>query len=233
MVPRTHLDSTGPVDKHHPVRLFQRAAKRMFDVAVSASALVVLSPLLAATAVAIRATMGSPVLFSHERPGRRERPFTLYKFRTRRSTRPGEVYFRTDEDRLTKLGRFLRSSSIDELPELWNVLRGDMSLVGPRPLLTEYLPRYSPEQHRRHEVRPGITGWAQVNGRQTAMFSKRLEHDVWYVDHWSLLLDVKILAMTVRDVFGSKGVIPGQNVDDVDDVGLTPDRPRKGDTDAP
>ncbi len=232
MVPRTHLDSTPRVDKHRRVKLFQRAMKRTFDVAVSATALVVLSPLLVGAAVAIRATMGSPVLYSAERPGFQERLFRIYKFRTMRATRPGEVYFRTDEERLTPLGRFLRSSSIDELPELWNVLKGEMSLVGPRPLLTEYLPRYTAEQHRRHDVRPGITGWAQVNGRQTAMFSKRLEFDVWYVDNWSLLLDLKILAMTVRDVFGAKGVIPGQNVDDVDDLGLTPDRPRKGDNHA-
>ena len=229
MVPRTHLDTTRRVDKHRQVKLFQRAVKRTFDVAVSATALVVLSPVMAAAAVAIRATMGSPVLYSAERPGYREKLFRIHKFRTMRATRPGEVYFRTDEERLTPLGRFLRSSSIDELPELWNVLKGEMSLVGPRPLLTEYLPRYTAEQHRRHEVRPGITGWAQVNGRQTAMFSKRLEYDVWYVDNWSLRLDLKILAMTVRDVFAAKGVIPGQNVDDVDDLGLTPDRPRKGD----
>ncbi len=229
MVP---LDSVGVVDKHPSVRLFQRATKRILDVAISATALVVLSPVLVATAAAVRATMGSPVIFSHRRPGRGERLFTLYKFRTMRAPREGEVYFRTDEDRLTKLGRFLRSSSIDELPELWNVLRGDMSLVGPRPLLTEYLERYSPEQRRRHEVRPGITGWAQVHGRQTSMFSKRLEHDVWYVDHWGLWIDLKILAMTVRDVFAASGVISGQNVDDVDDVGLTPDRPRNGGTHA-
>jgi len=212
--------------------LLQRALKRAMDVTLSASALGVLAPVLGATAVAIRATMGSPVLFAHKRPGLHGELFTLYKFRTMRAPREGEVYFRTDEERLTALGRFLRRSSIDELPELWNVLRGDMSLVGPRPLLTEYLERYTPEQNRRHEVRPGITGWAQVNGRQTIKFSKRLEHDVWYVDHWSVWLDFKILLMTVKDVFASSGVIPGQNVDDVDDVGLTPDRPRNGARDA-
>jgi sugar transferase EpsL len=208
--------------------LFQRAVKRAIDIAVSATALCTLSPLLAVTAAAVRAKMGSPVIFAHRRPGLHGEPFTLYKFRTMRAPREGEVYFRTDEDRLTQLGRFLRSSSIDELPELWNVLRGDMSLVGPRPLLTEYLERYTPEQHRRHDVRPGITGWAQVHGRQAIMFSKRLQYDVWYVDNWNLWVDLKILLMTVRDVFTSKGVIPGQNVDDVDDLGLTPDRPRNG-----
>lgn len=210
------------------MRFVQRAMKRAIDMTVSATGLCVLAPVLAATAAAVRLTMGSPVIFAHQRPGRGGKLFTLYKFRTMRAPREGEVYFRTDEERLTRLGRFLRSSSIDELPELWNVLRGDMSLVGPRPLLTEYLQRYTPEQHRRHEVRPGITGWAQVHGRQTVMFSKRLEYDLWYVDNWSLGVDLKILLMTARDVFLSKGVIPGQNVDDVDDVGLVPDRPRRG-----
>jgi lipopolysaccharide/colanic/teichoic acid biosynthesis glycosyltransferase len=202
--------------------------KRAFDVALSTTALVVLSPLVAVSAAAIRMTMGSPVIFAHERPGLEGKLFRLYKFRTMRAPRQGEaVWYRTDEDRLTRVGRFLRSSSIDELPGLWNVLRGDMSLVGPRPLLKEYLARYTPEQHRRHEVKPGITGWAQVHGRQTIRFSERLIYDVWYVDHWSLLLDLKIIAMTVLDVFRAKGVIPGQNVDDVDDLGLVPDRPNR------
>ena len=207
-------------------RLASRAIKRSFDLAGAAGGLVVLSPALLAAAAAIRVTMGSPVLFTHVRPGRDGKLFKLYKFRTMRapSERDRSVWFRSDEDRLTPLGRFLRSSSIDELPELWNVLCGDMSIVGPRPLLTEYLERYTPEQQRRHEVRPGITGWAQVHGRQAIKFSKRLEHDVWYVDHWSLWLDLRILAMTVRDVFVAKGVIPGQDVDDVDDLGLAPDR---------
>ncbi|MBL0219311.1 MAG: sugar transferase [Myxococcales bacterium] len=244
-----HLDSVSSVDKHRyrhavhsssrhlaravAVSLVQRAAKRALDIAVSATGLLVLAPLLAVTGAAVRVSMGSPVLFSHQRPGRDAKLFTLYKFRTMRAPRGGEqVYFRTDEDRLSPLGRFLRSSSIDELPELWNVLRGDMSLVGPRPLLAEYLERYTPEQQRRHEVRQGITGWAQVHGRQTVMFSKRLEYDLWYVDNWSLRVDLKILLLTVRDVLSSRGVIPGQNVDDVDDLGLVPDRPRHGGGDA-
>jgi lipopolysaccharide/colanic/teichoic acid biosynthesis glycosyltransferase len=197
------------------------AAKRAIDVAGAATALVALSPVLGAASVAVAATMGRPVFFRHTRPGLHGRPFTMFKLRTMRAPRPGEaVYFRTDEERLTPLGRFLRKSSIDELPELWNVLRGDMSLVGPRPLLMEYLPRYTPEQMRRHELRPGITGWAQVNGRQTIKFSERLGHDVWYVDHWSLGLDLRILAMTVGRVVQSEGVIPGQSVDEVDDLGL-------------
>ncbi|MCX5743414.1 MAG: sugar transferase [Proteobacteria bacterium] len=205
----------------------QGATKRAFDLAVSATALAALAPVIAGAALAVRASMGSPVLFSHVRPGKDGKLFTLFKFRTMRAPRADdkEIWFRSDEDRLTRVGRFLRSSSIDELPGLLNVLRGDMSLVGPRPLLKEYLARYTPEQHRRHAVRPGITGWAQVHGRQTIKFSKRIEYDLYYVDHWSLWLDLKILAMTVRDVFVAKGVIPGQNVDDVDDLGLVPDRP--------
>ncbi len=189
---------------------------------VAASGLATLSPLLGATALGIWATMGRPVLFKQVRPGRHGKPFILYKFRTMRAPRPGEgVYFRTDAERLTPLGRFLRRSSIDELPELWNVLKGEMSLVGPRPLLTEYLEKYTATQRRRHEVLPGITGWAQVNGRQAISFSKRLEHDVWYVDNWSLALDAKILGKTVLAVFRSAGVLPGQSVDDVDDLGLS------------
>jgi lipopolysaccharide/colanic/teichoic acid biosynthesis glycosyltransferase len=196
--------------------------KRAFDATAAAAGLVVLSPILAAAAGTVLATMGRPILWKHVRPGRDEKPFTMYKFRTMRPAAPGEVWFRTDADRLTPIGRFLRKTSIDELPELWNVVKGDMSLVGPRPLLLEYLPRYTSEQRRRHEVRPGITGWAQVNGRQSIKFSKRLEHDVWYVDHSSLWLDAKILAMTVKQsIFGS-GVYSGQNVDDVDDLGLAP-----------
>jgi sugar transferase EpsL len=199
-----------------------RAIKRLIDIAGSAAGLVALSPVLGTAAIAIAATMGRPVLFRHTRPGYKGRPFTMYKFRTMRPPREGEgVYFRTDGDRLTTLGRFLRATSIDELPELLNVLKGDMSLVGPRPLLTEYLAKYTPEQARRHDVRPGITGWAQVNGRQHSRFSQRLKNDVWYVDHWSLWLDAKIFALTALDVVRSRGVVSGQNVDDVDDLGLS------------
>lgn len=198
------------------------AAKRAIDVLGAGAGLVVLSPVLGGAALAIATSMGRPVLFKQTRPGYGGRPFTLLKFRTMRDPRPGEdVYFRTDEARLTPLGRFLRRSSIDELPALWNVLLGDMSLVGPRPLLLEYLDRYTPEQARRHDVKPGITGWAQVNGRQTIRFSQRLAYDVWYVDNWSLWLDVKILAMTLMRVLRSEGVIPGQSVDEVDDLGLS------------
>jgi sugar transferase EpsL len=146
----------------------------------------------------------------------------MCKFRTMRPARSGEVWFRTDEQRMTRVGRWLRRSSIDELPELWQVLRGEMSLVGPRPLLPEYLPLYTTEQARRHEVRPGITGWAQVQGRQTIPFSRRLALDVWYVDHFSLRLDLRILLLTIRDVVGTRGVLPGQDIDEIDDLGFAP-----------
>ncbi len=205
-----------------------RWLKRAFDVAASGAALVALSPVIGACAAAIRVTMGTPVLFRHERPGLDGKLFTLYKFRTMRAPRPGEgVWYRTDEERLTRLGHFLRSTSLDELPGLFNVLRGDMSLVGPRPLLKEYLPRYTPEQHRRHSVRPGITGWAQVHGRRAIKFSKRIEHDLWYIDNWSPWLDLEILALTVKGLFVDEGMIYGQTVEEVDDLGLVPDRPAK------
>jgi len=196
--------------------------KRLIDVVGSATGLVMLSPVLAAAAASVLATMGRPIFFCHDRPGLGGKAFKMCKLRTMRAARDGEVWFRTDEQRVTPVGRFLRWTSIDELPELWLVLKGDMSLVGSRPLLTEYLSRYTPEQARRHEMKPGITGWAVVHGRQTISFSKRLELDVWYVDNFSLWLDAKILALTVLDVFRSRGVITGQNVDDVDDLGLAP-----------
>lgn len=202
--------------------LLGQIAKRAVDIAGAATGLVLLSPVMAAAAGAIMMTMGRPVLWSHVRPGRDGKPFKMYKFRTMRPPAAGEVWFRTDAERLTRVGAALRKASIDELPGLFNVLRGEMSLVGPRPLLMEYLAKYTPEQNRRHEVRPGITGWAQVNGRQSIPFSKRLELDVWYIDHWSLALDAKILAMTVQQALFGSGVLSGQNVDDVDDLGLAP-----------
>jgi len=197
------------------------------DLVASAVALVVLAPLSAAIAIAVRWCLGAPVLFRQERPGLGGRPFRLVKFRTMRAPRPGEVWFRNDEERLTRLGRFIRKLSLDELPTLWNVLCGEMSLVGPRPLLMEYLPKYTSEQNRRHEVRPGITGWAQVNGRQTIPFSRRLELDVWYVDTLSPSLDMRILWLTVKGLVRPTAVIPGQDVDEVDDLGLSPDRDQK------
>jgi lipopolysaccharide/colanic/teichoic acid biosynthesis glycosyltransferase len=180
--------------------------KRVLDAAASAAALLLLSPLLAAVALAVRVNLGSPVLFRQERPGLHGRPFRLVKFRTMRDAVGADGTPLPDGERLTPFGRLLRASSLDELPELWNVLRGEMSLVGPRPLLMEYLPLYSPRQARRHDVRPGLTGWAQVNGRNAPSWKERLEMDVWYVEHRSFALDLRILLRTVGAVFTRRGV---------------------------
>jgi lipopolysaccharide/colanic/teichoic acid biosynthesis glycosyltransferase len=183
--------------------------KRAFDILCAAILLLLLSPLLIVTAAVIRMTMGSPVLFRQQRPGQGGKPFTILKFRTMRDARRRDGTLLDDGERLTGLGGALRASSIDELPELWNVLRGDMSLVGPRPLIMEYLPRYSPEQARRHDVRPGITGWAQVNGRNALSWDEKFRLDVWYVDHQSFLLDLKILALTAWTVVARRGISAG------------------------
>ena len=192
------------------------AAKRGLDVTGAAVGIVVLAPLLAWTALAALVAQGPPILFRHERPGLGGKPFTMLKFRTMRPPRRGEARYETDRQRVTRLGRFLRSTSIDELPELWNVLRGEMSLVGPRPLLVEYLDRYTPEEGRRHEMRPGMTGWAAVNGRHALRFEDRLALDVWYVDHWSLWLDLKILALTMRQVLRREDVSSTQDFAEID-----------------
>ncbi len=180
--------------------------KRCLDLLLSAAALLVLAPLLVVLALLVRLRLGSPVLFCQSRPGRGGRIFTLCKFRTMTNARDTGGRLRSDAERLTSLGRALRATSLDELPTLWNVLRGDMSLVGPRPLLVEYLPLYSTEQVRRHEVRPGITGWAQVNGRNALSWEKKFELDVWYIDHGSLALDLRILFLTVAKVFKREGI---------------------------
>jgi lipopolysaccharide/colanic/teichoic acid biosynthesis glycosyltransferase len=180
--------------------------KRLFDIVVSTVMLVVLSPVIAAIAVAVLLDLGAPVLFRQVRPGLKGRPFTLYKFRTMRGAHSGEPGSEGDEQRLTAFGRRLRASSLDELPELWNVLRGDMSLIGPRPLLMRYLPLYSPEQMRRHDVRPGLTGWAQVNGRNAISWEDKFRLDVWYVEHRSMMLDLKILLMTATAIFKRDGI---------------------------
>jgi len=182
------------------------ALKRVIDVLGASTALVVLSPLLAVVAVLVRVRMGPPVLFRQLRPGREGRPFELTKFRTMTDQRGPDGTLLPDAQRLTALGRFLRRTSIDELPELVNVVRGDMSLVGPRPLLMEYLPRYSAEQARRHEVRPGVTGWTQVNGRNELTWDEKFALDVWYVEHRSTRLDLEILGRTVSQVLGGQGV---------------------------
>jgi len=181
--------------------------KRLFDFFVALCALLVLSPTMLIVAVLVRIKLGSPVLFRQERPGLGCRIFTMYKFRTMiAKTHDDAGQILPDEKRLTPFGRWLRATSLDELPELFNVLKGDMSLVGPRPLMVKYLPRYTPEQNRRHEVKPGITGWAQVNGRNNMTWEQKFEYDVWYVDHQSFWLDLKILAMTVWNVFSRKDV---------------------------
>jgi len=180
--------------------------KRTMDIALAAAALALLSPVLLLVALLIRLTMGRPVLFRQLRPGLHGEPFELLKFRTMRDAVDARGMPLPDGERLTRLGRFLRASSLDELPELWNVLKGEMSLVGPRPLLMEYLPFYSAEQARRHEVRPGLTGWAQVNGRNALSWEEKFQLDIWYVDNRSLGLDLKILCLTVLKVLKRDGI---------------------------
>ncbi len=180
--------------------------KRLIDVALSTPAIVLLSPFLLALAAVVRVSLGPPILFRQRRPGLHGKPFTLYKFRTMTDARDEEGRLLPDAQRLTRLGRFLRATSLDELPELFNVLKGDMSLVGPRPLLMEYLDRYTPEQARRHEVRPGITGLAQVSGRNALSWEEKFALDVWYVDHVSLWLDLKIIARTVWKILRCEGI---------------------------
>lgn len=174
--------------------------KRLFDIFIAACALLLLSPILLILAVIIRFKLGSPILFCQLRPGKDAEIFKMLKFRTMTSQLDAQGQLLPDEQRLTPLGLWLRAASLDELPGLWNVVKGNMSLVGPRPLLVEYLPLYNAEQQRRHQVRPGITGWAQVNGRNALSWQQKFHYDVWYVQHQSLLLDCKILAMTVLKV---------------------------------
>lgn len=180
--------------------------KRAFDFAVALLMLLALSVPLLVLGVLVRRQMGSPVLFRQQRPGLHGRPFGMVKFRTMTNARAPDGTLLPDAQRLTPFGRFLRTSSLDELPELWNVLRGDMSLVGPRPLLMDYLPLYSPEQARRHDVRPGITGWAQVNGRNALTWDEKFKLDVWYVDHRSMALDLRILFLTLHRVLQRDGI---------------------------
>jgi lipopolysaccharide/colanic/teichoic acid biosynthesis glycosyltransferase len=183
--------------------VYRGLVKRLLDVGASFVALVLLSPILLLTVIAVRARLGSPVLFRQTRPGKSGRPFTILKFRTMQE---GDGNPQTDESRLTAFGKQLRSLSIDELPELLNVLKGDMSLVGPRPLLMQYLDRYTTEQSRRHEVRPGITGWAQINGRNALSWEEKLRLDVWYVDHCSFRLDCAIVLRTFRTLLTRRGI---------------------------
>jgi len=180
--------------------------KRLFDLLLTSLALVILSPILLVVALFVRIYHGRPVIFTQKRPGFKGTPFHIYKFRTMTEARDPNGNLRPDAERLTRLGRFLRTTSLDELPELFNILRGEMSLVGPRPLLMQYLERYSPEQARRHNVLPGLTGWAQVNGRNALTWEDKFKLDVWYVDNWSFWLDLKIIILTLWKVFKREGI---------------------------
>jgi len=186
--------------------------KRILDVSVSAAVLLLMLPLILAVAAVIRYALGAPILFAQQRPGYRGRPFVLHKFRSMTSARAADGEPLPDEARLTRLGARLRKWSLDELPQLWNVLKGDMSLVGPRPLLMEYLPLYDERQARRHDVKPGITGWAQVNGRNAITWEEKFELDVWYVEHASFALDMKILALTALKMIRPAGIAQAGSV---------------------
>ena len=190
----------------HKQGIYEKYIKRPQDIVLSAAALVVLSPVLAVTAGLVKKRLGSPVIFAQERPGKDGKIFRLYKFRTMTDEKDAEGNLLSDEVRLTPFGQKLRSTSIDELPELWNVLKGDMSVVGPRPLLVKYLPRYNEHQARRHEVRPGITGWAQIHGRNTLSWEDKFDYDVEYVDHVSFTGDWKIIFRTIGAVLHREGI---------------------------
>ena len=185
---------------------YETHIKRLLDILLSGGALLVLSPVLLVTALLVRGKLGSPVIFHQDRPGKDGKIFRLYKFRSMTDERDEKGQLLPDEVRLTKFGRLLRSTSLDELPELWNILRGDMSIVGPRPLLTKYLPLYNEEQRHRHDVRPGLTGWAQVNGRNAISWEEKFRLDVWYVRNLSFWLDVKTVFLTVKKVFCREGI---------------------------
>ena len=189
----------------HKASFYETYIKRLLDVLLSGFALIVLSPVLLVTAILIRVKLGRPVIFKQERPGKNGKVFMLYKFRSMINNADNSTPL-SDEKRLTPFGKKLRSTSLDELPELWNIFRGDMSIVGPRPLLVKYLPLYNEEQRRRHDVRPGLTGWAQVNGRNAVSWEDKFRMDCWYVDHIGFLLDVKIVVMTALKVFRREGI---------------------------
>lgn len=190
----------------HRAGFYERYVKRLLDIVLSGLALIVLSPLLLVTAILVRVKLGSPVIFTQERPGKDEKIFKLHKFRSMTDARDERGDLLPDEERLDRFGRWLRSTSADELPELFDIFHGKMSIVGPRPLLVKYLPLYSEEQHHRHDVRPGLTGWAQVHGRNLASWEEKFAYDVDYVNHVSFALDVKIIFMTVRCVFAREGI---------------------------
>ena len=190
----------------HKASFYEKFIKRLLDMLLSGIALICLSPVLLVTAILVRVKLGSPVIFREERPGRNEKIFRLYKFRSMTDERDEQGNLLPDEVRLTRFGKLLRSTSLDELPELWNIFRGDMSIVGPRPLLVKYLPLYNEKQRHRHDVRPGLTGWAQANGRNALSWEEKFRLDVYYVEHISFLLDVKTIFLTVKNVLRRKGI---------------------------
>lgn len=197
----------------HKPTFYEKYIKRLWDIVLSGMALIVLSPVLLITAILVKCRLGSPVFFCQERPGKDEKIFRLYKFRTMLDAvdpRTGKQL--PDEERLTPFGKKLRALSLDELPELWNIFKGDMSIVGPRPLLVKYLPLYNDEQKHRHDVRPGLTGWAQVHGRNLLSWEERFAYDVWYVRNVNFLVDVKTILLTIRCVFIKEGISSGTSV---------------------
>lgn len=208
---------------------YKRCGKRILDLALALPATVVALPVMMAIAALVRARLGKPVLFVQVRPGLRGKPFRLFKFRTMRDARDDRDVPLPDEERLIPLGTFLRRTSLDELPELFNILKGDMSLVGPRPLLPQYLGRYTAEQNRRHEVKPGLTGWAQINGRNAITWEEKFALDVWYVDRRSLALDLKILAITLWKVLNREGISAEGEATMREFTGTVPDGEKKSD----
>lgn len=199
--------------------MYRKFVKRLLDIIISLTALVVLSPVLLLVAILVRCKLGSPVIFHQDRPGLHEKVFRLYKFRTMTDARDEQGNLLSDEVRLTKFGKLLRATSLDELPELWNILKGDMSLIGPRPLLVRYLPYYTEEERKRHDVRPGLTGLAQVNGRNALGWEGRFSFDIHYVEHVSFMLDLKIIRMTIEKVLKRSDTLSGaeQTVPDFDE----------------
>ena len=190
----------------HQAGLYEAYVKRLLDLVLSAVALLLLSPVILVVAILVRCNLGAPVIFCQERPGKDEEIFKLYKFRSMTDACDAYGELLPDELRLTRFGRFLRSTSLDELPELWNIFKGDMSIVGPRPLLVKYLPLYNEEQRHRHDVTPGLTGWAQVHGRNLCSWEEKFDYDIWYVDHVSFILDLQIIFLTVKAVLKREGI---------------------------
>ncbi len=207
--------------------MYHRCGQRLFDIALTLLGLIVLAPVIAVVAFLVRRSLGAPIFFRQERLGRNGEPFAVYKFRTMTDGRDAGGALLPDAQRMTRLGNFLRASSLDELPELLNILKGEMSLVGPRPLFVHYAEQYTPEQMRRHDVRPGLTGWAQVNGRNAISWEEKFAYDLWYVEHQSLLLDVKIIGMTLRKVLQRAGISEAGHVTMSEYIGVQA-RPEEG-----